>query len=138
MGCRYRLRGSGGVVSARCFLAIAVVAPGVARAQVAPRIVIAFDTSGSMGQDLNGLLTFGDGGLAGCSTRTSPNGRQYYCGTNCAAELDTNGDGLPNDSRMFIAKEAVRNMVLAFGDVGWALARFGQAQGLDISCPNVN
>ena len=31
----------------------------------------------------------------------------YYCGTNCTAGLDVDCDGLPNDSRMYIAREAV-------------------------------
>ncbi len=118
-----------------------VLVPGTlatVHAQVKPRIVIGFDTSGSMGLDLDGNIAFGDGVTTGCSIRTSPNGRIYYCGTNCTAGLDTDCDGEPNDSRIAIAKDAVRNMVLAFGDVDWGLARFGQLQGVGISCPNIN
>ena len=111
---------------------------GVARAQVKPRIVIGFDTSGSMGFDLNGNFTFGDGVTTGCSNRTSPNGRTYQCGTDCTAGLDTNCDGLANDSRIAVAKAALLNMIYAFGDVDWALARFGQTQGNRINCPNVD
>ncbi len=107
---------------------------GAAQAQVPPRIAIAFDTSGSMAANLDGFPTFGDGVTTGCTAR--PGGE--LCGTNCTAGIDTDCDGLVNDSRMFVAKEALRNMVLAFGDVDWALARFAQTQGTNLSCDRVN
>ena len=110
----------------------------LAHAQVKPRIVVGFDTSGSMGFDVNSNFTFGDGVTTGCAARTSPNGREYLCGTNCTAGLDTDCDGLPNDSRIAIAKTSLRDIVLAYGDVDWALARFGQTQGVNQSCSNVN
>ncbi len=107
---------------------------GGAAAQIAPRMVIAFDTSGSMGVDLNDVPTFGDGVTTGCSTSGG-----IYCGNNCTAGIDTDCDGLPNDSRIFVAKEAVRNMILSAGeDIDWALARFAQEQGTNQSCVNVN
>ncbi|MFK7991029.1 MAG: MopE-related protein [Sandaracinaceae bacterium] len=120
----------------RSLLAAAVLAalvPSSADAQIAPRIVIAFDTSGSMVQDLDGNITWGDGVTTGCSFA---DGR--YCGDNCTAGLDTNCDGEPNDSRIQIAKTAVRNMILAFGDVDWSLARFPQISSTDQSCNTVN
>jgi len=104
-----------------------------ARAQVPPRIAIAFDTSGSMAVDLDGVPTFGDGITTGCSSAGG-----YYCGTNCTAGIDTDCNGLPDDSRMYVAKEAVRNTVLAFGDVDWLLARFPQTQGVNALCSNIN
>jgi MYXO-CTERM domain-containing protein len=100
----------------------ALARPSVGQAQIKPRIIIGFDTSGSMGQGLDGSFTFGDG--AGDS--------------DCERGLDIDCDGSPNDSRMFIAKDAVRNAVLAYGDVDWALARFAQLQGTDISCQVAN
>ncbi|MBX3250997.1 MAG: hypothetical protein KF901_27720, partial [Myxococcales bacterium] len=101
-----------------------------AGAQVKPRLVIAFDTSGSMGQDLSGVPTFGDGVMTGCTQRAGGE----WCGTNCTAGIDTDCDGIPNDSRITIAKSALRNMIYAFGDVEFALARFSMNQGTNLSC----
>ena len=103
-------------------------------AQVKPRIVIAFDTSGSMALDLDGTPTFGDGVLTGCSDT----GGGVLCGSNCTAGIDTDCDGEPNDSRIAVAKEALRNMILAFGDVEFALARFSQDQSTNESCLRVD
>ena len=110
------------------------LAAAPASAQIAPRIAIAFDTSGSMAGDLGGVPTFGDGVLTGCTDTDPSPTYEVQCGTNCTAGIDTNCDGSPNDSRIYIAKEAVRNMVLAFGDVDWSLARFSQNQGMNTSC----
>lgn len=106
-----------------------------ATAQVKPRIVIAFDTSGSMMLDMSEdeLFTFGDGVTTGCTLSSN-----IYCGANCTAGMDTNCDGLVNDSRIYIAKEAVRNMVLAFGDVDWGLARFQQRTSENVTCQNID
>lgn len=100
-----------------------------ASAQVRPRILIAFDTSGSMGLDFGGTPTYGDGVTTGCSTTASG-----QCGTNCTAGIDTNCDGQTNDSRLFIAKNAVADMVRAYGEVDWGFARFQQTQGLNSTC----
>ena len=64
--------------------------------------MIAFDTSGSMALDFNGVPTFGDGS-------TSPSVR--------LAGVDTNCNGLADDSRMYLAKSAIRDTLLTFGDV---------------------
>ena len=114
------------------FLVLALATP--AAAQVKPRIIIAFDTSGSTALDLDGTPTFGDGVLTNCAAR--PNGE--LCGGNCTAGVDTDCDGEPNDSRISVAKNALRNMVLAFGDVEFALARFPQASALNSACFNIN
>ncbi len=98
-------------------LSLALAAP--ASAQIRPRIVIAFDTSGSMAVDFDGLPTFGDG------SGGALNG------------IDTDCDGLADDSRLFIAKEAMRNMLLSFGDVDWALSRFQQTTGASIACRDI-
>jgi len=115
---------------------LSLLAATTAEAQVKPRIVIAFDTSGSMALDLDGDPTFGDGVITGCSgagTNTSP-----FCGANCTAGVDTDCDGETNDSRIYVAKEAVRNAISAFGDVDWALSRFSQTQSVNESCLNIN
>ncbi len=105
-------------------------------AQVPPRFVIAFDTSGSMAVDLNGIPTFGDGVTTNCTGAGSNS--DPMCGTNCTAGIDTNCDGEPNDSRIYVAKEAVTNTLLAFGDVEWALSRFSQNSATNTSCLNIN
>jgi hypothetical protein len=101
-----------------------------ARGQVRPRILIAFDTSGSMALDFDGLPTFGDGVTTGCATTAGAG----LCGTNCTAGLDTNCDGQVNDSRIYIAKNAVADIVRGYGEVDWALSRFMQNQGTNLSC----
>ena len=47
-----------------------------ASAQVRPRILIAFDTSGSMGLDFGGTPTYGDGVTTGCSTTAAGGGQR--------------------------------------------------------------
>ncbi|MFT5352911.1 MAG: hypothetical protein ACI9KE_000108 [Polyangiales bacterium] len=111
-----------------------ISASQTASAQVKPRLVIAFDTSGSMAVDLNDIPTFGDGVLTGCTQ----NGTGEFCGTNCTAGVDTDCDGEPNDSRIAVAKAALRNMILAYGDVEFSLARFPQTSATDNSCLNIN
>ena len=106
-------------VSCFCLASFLLLSVSPAEAQVRPRIVIAFDTSGSMATDFGGLPTFGDG------SGGARNG------------IDPNCDGLPNDSRLFIAKQAMRNMLLSFGDVDWALSRFQQTEGLGTACRDI-
>jgi hypothetical protein len=110
------------VLVATFTLATAAAGPTRASAQVRPRFMIGFDTSGTMALDFNGAATFGDGS-------TSPSVR--------LAGVDTNCNGLADDSRMYIAKSAVRDAILTFGDVDWALARFPQTQGVNLFCPAV-
>ncbi len=127
----------------RCLLFALTLLVGVvgvsltAKAQVAPRIIIAFDTSGSMAESLTGVLTFGDGVLDNCSPRTSGS-YTYECGANCTAGIDTDCNGQLDDSRIYVAKAALRKMILAYGDVDWALARFHQTEGTNESCLNIN
>ena len=88
-----------------------------ASAQVRPRFMIAFDTSGSMAVDLNDIPTYGDG-IVGPTQG-----------------IDTNCDGLRNDSRLFVAKEALRDMLLAYGgDLEFGLARFPQYAQQNVIC----
>lgn len=88
----------------------------VASAQIRPRFMILFDTSGSMAVDLDGIPTFGDG-------ITGP-----------TRGLDTDCDGLADDSRIFVAKEALRNMVLAFGDIEFGLTSFPRFASSQVAC----
>ncbi len=75
---------------------------------VTPDVWIILDTSGSMTWDMNGCYTFGDGS-------------EDYEGR------DTDGDSLPNDSRMYIVKNALYNMVSDPEiDIRWGLAAFYQ------------
>ncbi|MBN2802928.1 MAG: hypothetical protein JXR91_07525, partial [Deltaproteobacteria bacterium] len=71
------------------------------------RILILFDTSGSMTMDIGENATNGDGSADALS-----NGR--YCCT---------GSG---DSRMFIAKDAMTKMLDATGDIEFSLMKFPQ------------
>jgi MYXO-CTERM domain-containing protein len=91
-----------------------LLAAGESRAQqVKPRLVILFDTSGSMLKDPPGIHTYGDGSAE-------------HLG------VDTNCDGTAgNDSRLFQAKNAVTDIINGFGEVEFALARFHQDQDQD-------
>ena len=81
-----------------------------ARAQaIDPAIYIIFDTSGSMLWDVSGTNCWGDGSL------------EHPHNGNCK-------------SRMFIAKNAVSNVVNAYTEVRWGLARFKQIEGLQQQC----
>ena len=87
-----------------------------AQTQIKPRFMILFDTSGSMAVDLDGIPTFGDG---------VPGPTQG---------IDTDCDGEVNDSRIFVAKEALTNMILAFGDIEFGLTSFPRYAASRIAC----
>ena len=99
-------------------LGLALLAPLGARAQtqIKPRFMILFDTSGSMAVDLDDIPTYGDG-------ITGP-----------TRGLDTDCDGLANDSRIFVAKEALRNMIYAFGDIEFGLTAFPRFASSQVAC----
>ncbi len=109
----------------RSFAAAAVVVAcstwfvSSASAQIRPRFMILFDTSGSMAVDLDGIPTFGDG-VAGPTEG-----------------LDTDCNGQRDDSRIFVAKEALKNMVLAFGDIEFGLTAFPRYAASNIACNHV-
>ncbi|MFQ5513512.1 MAG: hypothetical protein ACE5FG_03680 [Myxococcota bacterium] len=116
-----------------CLVAtLLTVLAGHASSQVVPRIVI--DTSARMAMDLNGVPTFGDGVTDHCTVL--PDGE--LCGTGCSAGLDTDCDGVVNDSVIQIVKETVGQQILESVDVHWALARLSQIQDRNISCNAVN
>ncbi len=80
-----------------------------------PRVAVILDTSASMLEDLSGYPTFGDG------SEDHPG-------------LDTDGDGMPNDSRLFLAKQALGDVISAYPEIDFALARYHQDTQADISC----
>jgi hypothetical protein len=79
------------------------------------RFAVIVDTSGSMLGDLAGVPTFGDGSL------DHPG-------------LDHNNNAAPDDSRLFKAKTALTNVISAYPNIDFALARYHQDQSVDRSC----
>jgi hypothetical protein len=132
-------------LSAKLCLGLSLLSfSSVADAQVKPRFVIGVDTSGSMRSTMssNPVETNGDGvgrpPAAGDSASLILNGVYYGCGNNTGARPRTgagadqgDADCLPNESRIWIAKDAISKMIYAFGDVEWALSRFKQTQALN-------
>ncbi|MCK9463254.1 MAG: MopE-related protein, partial [Proteobacteria bacterium] len=92
--------------SAVALFAALSFAPARADAQIKPRILILFDTSGSMTLNISGAQTYGDG-------TTDPWDTRQCCP----------GYG---DSRLFIAKKAMRSMLYEAGDIDFALMKFPQ------------
>ncbi len=109
--------------------AAALCVSATAHAQpLAPRLALTVDTSGSMVRTFGGTWTYGDGVLDNCP------GSEPFCATNCSAGQDLDGNGLADESRIWLAKNALRDIVLANGDVDWALARFHQDQAPGANC----
>jgi MYXO-CTERM domain-containing protein len=79
------------------------------------RFLVIVDSSGSMLTDLSGAYTFGDGSTG-------------------HAGLDTNKDGKKNDSRLYKAKQALTNVISAYPEIDFALARFAQGVDLKVNC----
>ncbi len=79
------------------------------------RFTIIVDTSGSMLNTLGGIPTFGDGSPA-------------------HPGLDHDGDGLADDSRLFKAKTALSEVISAYPNIDFTLARYHQDQAVDRSC----
>ncbi|MBN2527424.1 MAG: fibro-slime domain-containing protein [Deltaproteobacteria bacterium] len=94
-------------------MALALTISFAARSQstVKPRILILFDTSGSMTFDIGGSPTFGDGS------------RDIYADRYCCPGL--------GESRMRIAKDAITQMIDSTGDIEFALMKFPQAYDAD-------
>lgn len=74
---------------------------------IEPDVLLIFDTSGSMTFDMNGNYTWGDGS-------------DYFPGR------DTNGDGFTNDSRMYILKKAIYEVVEKHLGIRFGLMTYGQ------------
>ena len=98
-------------VTALVALALGLLPSPAAAQDPKPRILIVFDTSGSMAYDIAGDETYGDG-----SRDPWPGGR--LC---CPGNDDPN-----NRSRMWIAKEAMTQMLNAAGEIEFGLVKFAQ------------
>ncbi|MFO0555774.1 MAG: MopE-related protein [Polyangiaceae bacterium] len=90
----------------------------VASPDARPRFALIVDTSGSMLNDLAGNPTFGDGSVD-------------YPGVDTASDADTIAG---NNSRLFIAKEALTQVLAAFPESDFALGRYSQDVGVNRSC----
>lgn len=82
-----------------------------------PRVAVVLDTSASMLLDLAGYPTFGDGSVE-------------------HPGLDTDGDGRPNDSRLYLARESLGNVISAYPEIDFALARYAQDMAENRFCQN--
>jgi len=80
-----------------------------------PRVAVVLDTSSSMLLDLRGFPTFGDGSVD-------------------RPGLDTDGNGRADDSRLFLARTALAEVISAYPEIDFALARYHQDQGPERSC----
>ena len=80
-----------------------------------PRIALLLDTSASMLQTLAGTVTFGDG------SADHPG-------------IDLNSNGKPDDSKLFLAKDASSQLIAAYPEIDFALARYHQDEGVNRSC----
>ncbi|HEY0710317.1 MAG TPA: MopE-related protein [Polyangia bacterium] len=96
-----------GAVVAAVFLFL--LAPRANAQTVKPRFVFLVDTSGSMSQSVNNVATHGDGS-------------QEHPG------CDLDGNGLYDDSRLYNAKQSLRETLLAFGSAEFSLARYRQTE----------
>jgi MYXO-CTERM domain-containing protein len=83
-----------------------------------PRFVLVVDTSASMLRDVSGKPTFGDGSVT-------------YPGVDTSSDADAL-DG--NNSRLYIAKSALTNVLSAFPNADFALARYHQDEAAKRSC----
>ncbi|MBI2892732.1 MAG: SUMF1/EgtB/PvdO family nonheme iron enzyme [Deltaproteobacteria bacterium] len=93
-----------------------------------PRILVVFDTSGSMNWDTCGPTFTGGDGSGECP------GVDVAC-EDCAGT--TCGNGSADDSRMASVKRGLYDTVAAFGEVGFALMRFHQT-AVPFRCPRQN
>ncbi|NUO50841.1 MAG: VWA domain-containing protein [Polyangiaceae bacterium] len=90
----------------------------VPSADARPRFTLIVDTSGSMLNDLVGYPTFGDGSVD-------------HPGIDTASDADAIAG---NNSRLFIAKDALSDVISAFPESDYALARYYQDVGANRSC----
>ncbi|HEY3351654.1 MAG TPA: vWA domain-containing protein, partial [Polyangia bacterium] len=112
--------------------------PGPALSDPAnPRLLLVFDTSGSMNWTTCADKFTGGDGSAECPGQDMP------CST-CTSTFDGCGDGQKNDSRLYKVKRGVWDAVAAFGEVQWGLMRFYQRPrafswvGGNNQCPGSN
>jgi von Willebrand factor type A domain/Putative metal-binding motif len=93
-----------------------------------PRVLIAFDTSGSMNWTTCDQTFTGGDGTAECG------GADVACGT-CGAS--SCGNATADDSRIYKVKTGVADAVRAFGEVDFSLMRFTQ-RAVPFACPGSN
>ncbi|MBI5478388.1 MAG: hypothetical protein HY906_05995, partial [Deltaproteobacteria bacterium] len=102
--------------------------PIVTATEVRPRLLIAFDTSGSMNFNTCAEVFTGGDGSAACP------GSDVAC-VDCGAAGC--GNGLGDDSRLYQVKAGLADAVRAFGEVDWGLMRFHQRPEV-FGCPGAN
>jgi len=97
-------------------------------ADIYARLLVVFDTSGSMNWNACAPTFTGGDGSSACG------GDDVLC-----AECNASGcgDGLPNDSRLYKVKDGISDAVTAYGSVEWGLMRFHQRE-VDFQCPTTN
>lgn len=82
-----------------------------------PRVAVILDTSASMLLDLPGYPTFGDGSVE-------------RPGIDSLADVDS----VANDSRLQLARESLAQVMSAYPEIDFALARYHQDQAVNRSC----
>ncbi|MFH2010789.1 MAG: MopE-related protein [bacterium] len=95
---------------------------------IKPRLLLVFDTSGSMNWHTCANDFTGGDGSNECS------GDDVLCGT-CASSGC--GNGIADDSRMAKVKLGITDAVAAYGSVDWGLMRFHQ-RAMPFQCPTSN
>jgi hypothetical protein len=117
-----------------------LMAPTLAFAQVAgkPQLMIVLDSSGSMTWDLGPEAVRQTGFYPGCGVNSGgqPWGNPTYGdGSPAYPGIDTNGNGQADDSRLFIAKNALRTVLNGIDEtrVNLGLMRYYQQEGNGIN-----
>ncbi|MCC6993648.1 MAG: VWA domain-containing protein [Deltaproteobacteria bacterium] len=98
-----------------------------------PRLLLLFDTSGSMNLNNCAALPAAQGFTGGDGSTECP-GSDVACAT-CGA--NGCGNTRADDARLFQVKQGITNAVAAFGEVEYGLMRFHQ-RAAGFSCPGAN
>ena len=127
--------------------ALAFAGPAAAQPAVKPHMLVVFDTSGSMAWTPTrttacrfacaaGTECYDNDGSQGCGRLGVPCMSDGFCapytfgdGSLALPGLDRNGNGVADDSRMFIAKEAMRSTLFAVSELEFGLMRYAQREG---------
>jgi hypothetical protein len=114
--CSQSIASCSGGAPVACMPTVTTDASCQAPAQNArPRIAVVLDTSGSMLLSLSGYPTFGDGSVE-------------------HPGIDTDGNGQKDDARLFLAREALGQVISAYPEIDFSLARYHQDEAQDRSC----
>ncbi len=104
--------------------------PNSTPADAKPRLLIAFDSSGSMNWNTCADVFTGGDGSSECP------GSPVSCAT-CGGVGNTScANAIADDSRLFKVKAGITDAVASFGEVEYALMRFHQ-RATDFTCPTV-